>query len=135
MRVFVYLFTPCLFIFFILVNYVVRQVILWSTTDPETEISCNQKENSVTSKLWNLQLDLELRFHMWIAQKNLKDYILKNYKPAISPYDHSVYKIVITFCFVKYDKNSSNQLHANSAEAELEVSEKGRLSSLKYPKF
>lgn len=38
------------------------QVIHWSITDQETEISCNKQENSVT--LENLQLDLELRFHM-----------------------------------------------------------------------
>lgn len=112
-----------------------RKVIHWSITDPETEISCSKQEDSVTSKLQNLQLDLELRFHMWIAQKNLKDYILKNYKPGISLYDHSVYKIVITFCFPKYDKNCSYQLYAIAAEVGLEISEKDRQSSSKHLKF
>lgn len=47
-----------------LVRYMARQVIQWPITDPETEISCSKQEDSVTLKLQNLQLDLELRFHM-----------------------------------------------------------------------
>lgn len=72
---------------------------------------------------------------MWTAQKKLQNFIVKNYEPSISFYDHSVYKIVKTFCFAKYDKNSSNQLHAIPAEAGLEVSEKVSWSYLKHMKF